>query len=308
MGMEGSARNVLRAGRTPRQWVAVAVAVVVLFTTLGCEAPRGPQRATVSGLGAGLSWWKIPSATETGRWVYFGSVDSAAHNAGPRVLIVPGGGGQVSVDVDAQARAYAGAGLRPVIACIATITGMWKPSPATACHGAPAARAGHVAAGREVANVVDALRAKYPSLRSNPTGLVIVGDSYGGAAAIHAAQLTRYKHPVVTVNGTNTWRGATKPVVPAGDVDPAAPQMLARVEAPIAQVVGAEDEMVPPGVAANFARFAAEAGLPVPVLSIRGADHIDPINADPGSCAVRQVVTVITALASAQTPASRSAC
>jgi len=308
MGMEGNGRNGLRAGQTPRQWAAVTVAVVVLFTTLGCESPRGPQRATVSGLGAGLSWWKIPSATQAGRWVYFGSVDAAAHNAGPRVLIVPGGGGQVSVDVEAQARAYAAAGLRPVIACIATITGMWKPSPATACPGAPAARAGHVAAGREVANVVDALRAKYPSLRSNPTELVIVGDSYGGAAAIHSAELTRYEHPVVTVNGTNTWRGATRPVVPAGDVDPAASQMLARIEAPIAQVVGAEDEMVPPGVATNFARFAAEAGLPVPVLSIRGADHIDPINADPGSCAVRQVVTVITALASAQTPASRSAC
>jgi dienelactone hydrolase len=288
--------------------MAAAVAVVALITAVSCEAAGGPQRATVSGLGAGLSWWKIPSATESGRWVYFGSVDSAAQNTGPRVLIIPGGGGQVSVDVKAQAKAYAAAGLRPLIACIATITGMWEPSPATGCPGTPAAKPGHLAAGREVANVVDALRAKYPSLRSNPNGLVIVGDSYGGAAAIHAAELTRYRHPVVTVNGTNTWRGATKPVVPGGDVDPAAPQMLDRIEAPIAQVVGADDEMVPPGVAINFARFAAEAGRSVPVLSIRGADHIGPINADPGSCAVRQVVMVITALASAQSPASRSAC
>jgi dienelactone hydrolase len=286
----------------------VAATLTVAIAALACGAcePSPPAHA-VTGVGSGWSWSRV-DASSRGASIYYGQLAAAAKNTGPYALIVPGGGGQVSVDVAAQARAYAAEGLRPVVACIATISGMFKPSPATSCAGTPAATPAKVAAGREVLQVINALRSRYPSLKAAPDQLVIVGDSYGGAAALHAAELSGLPHPVVTVNGTNTWLGKAKPVVPAGDLDPALPQMLAGLKAPVVQVVGAVDSMVPPGVAASFASRAKSAGHSVPTVSIRGADHIAPINADAGSCPVRQVVAAVRAVAAGDSVASRTAC
>ena len=281
------------------------VAVVAVHVCVACQP--APAKHAVTGVGSGWSWTRV-DANSKGASIYYGQLAAAAGNTGPYALIVPGGGGQVSVDVAAQARAYAAEGLRPVVACIATISGMFKPSPATSCAGTPAATPAKVAAGREVLQVINALRTRYPSLRTSPSQLVIVGDSYGGAAALHAAEVSGLPHPIVTVTGTNTWLGKAKPVVPAGDLDPALPQMLAGLKAPVVQVVGASDSMVPPAVAATFAAKAKSAGHSIPTVTVRGADHIAPINANAGSCPVRQVVAAVRAVAAGDSVASRTAC
>lgn len=282
--------------------LALTLAIPAVLGVAGCQQPPA-----VTGMGSGFTWTRI-SAHASGRSVYYGTLNAAANNTGPMVLIVPGGGGQVSQQVRSQAIALAAEGLRPVLACIATVTGMWAPNPATSCPGTPAATGGSTAAGREVQRVVSALRTRFPSLATNPRNLVLLGDSYGGAAVLHAAEIFGLPHPVLTVNGANTWRGAQDPVVPHGDRDPAEGALLSNLQVPVVQVTGNQDTMVPPAVAATYRSYALTAGKQVSVVTLRGADHLGPIVAPAHTCWSQQVAGIARSLSTGTVVNSRTSC
>jgi pimeloyl-ACP methyl ester carboxylesterase len=293
------------------------VAALALVSTVGLSAcektPTGPLTSyrTLKGSASTVRWYSAPASSELGKTLYYGIEAAAATNSGPVVLIVPGGGGQAGEWYLRQARVYAQAGFRPYVACIATTSGMFVPAGPVTCPNTPSSHAADIAAGNDVVNLLNALRAKHPSVRTNARQLILVGDSYGGAAVLHAAAITGWGHPVVTVNGTNTWLSPTPPNVPSGDVDPAMAPMLQRINAPVVQFAGGQDDLVPAGVASSVLQAARSNGITTSKVVLTGSDHIEPLggstNAD-ARCANGVIVDALERLADGQTVVSTTVC
>lgn len=307
-----------QARTTSNRTAGAVFAVLIALSALGLAAcdPTPPAVAsdtysTLAGSPTSVRWYKTAAASERGKTVYFGIEAAAAKNSGPVVLIVPGGGGQAGEWYLRQAKSYAQAGYRPYVACIAKLSGMMAPAGPVSCPNTPLSHAADVAAGRDVSNIVAALRAKHPSTKTNPRGLILVGDSYGGAAVLHAAALGGWGHPIVTINGTNTWKSPTPPNVPAGDLDPSLPEMLQRISAPVVMFAGGQDTLVPQGVASSSLYAARQAGVTASKVVLSSSDHIEPLggatNSD-ATCANARILDALGRLADGAAVTSTTTC
>lgn len=275
----------------------------------GSTAPS--NYVNLSGSSSTVRWYKAPAASEKGKTLYFGIEATAARNTGPVVLIVPGGGGQAGAWYLRQARVYARAGYRPYVACIATLKGMMAPAGPVTCPNSPSSHAADIAAGRDVTNIVNALRAKHPSVKADSRDMILVGDSYGGAAVLHASALGGWGYPVVTVNGTNTWNSPTPPNVPAGDIDPSKPELLQQINAPVVMFAGGQDTLVPQGVASSALFAARHQGVTTSKIVLSSSDHIEPLGGSTNNdalCANDRIVDALDRLADGAAVTSTTTC
>lgn len=293
-----------------------AFAAFILLSAAGlsaCDptAEASSRYVTLPGASSTIRWYQTPAASEKGKTLYFGIEATAASNAGPVVLIVPGGGGQAGAWYLRQARVYARAGYRPYVACIATTAGMFVPAGPVTCPNSPSSHAADIAAGLDVVNIVNALRAKHPSVKANARSLILVGDSYGGAAVLNASAIGGWGYPVVTVNGTNTWNSPTPPNVPAGDTDPSNPDLLRKINAPVVMFAGGQDTLVPQGVASSSLYLARHQGVTTSKIVLSSSDHIEPLGGSINNdalCANDRVVDALDRLADGAAVTSTTTC